>query len=185
MGFWANVGKAAQGVAGGGSSPGMSMWGAERANRQNIQGAEKQMQFQDRMSSSMHTREVRDLRNAGLNPILSAGGGASAPGGAMPMIKSITEGASSSAQGAVRLMADLKILKATARRAGAEAGISEAAEFSAKNKMEFEKKHPKKFGMIDAIMTRLGVGSRAVGAARGAVAPPLGSHKMKKRRRRD
>ena len=55
----------------------------QQTNRQNKKLAKEQMAFQERMSNSAHAREIQDMRNAGLNPILSMGGsGASTPGGA-------------------------------------------------------------------------------------------------------
>ena len=52
-------------------------------NALQMASAERQMQFQQYNSDTMHTREVQDLKNAGLNPVLSANSGASTPNGAM------------------------------------------------------------------------------------------------------
>lgn len=64
-----------QGLLGFGGQAAQNAWSAGQA--------QKQMDFQERMSSTAHQREVADLRAAGLNPILSANAGASTPGGAM------------------------------------------------------------------------------------------------------
>ena len=50
-------------------------------NQFNAEQVQKQMDFQKMMSDTAHQREVKDLVAAGLNPILSANGGASTPSG--------------------------------------------------------------------------------------------------------
>lgn len=66
----------------------------QQTNAAQIALAENQTQFQERMSSTAHQRQVADLRAAGINPMLSAQlGGATTPTGALAQLQAPTPGA--------------------------------------------------------------------------------------------
>ncbi len=108
-------------------SAGASYFGQSKANVGSVGMSDKQMAFQERMSSTAHQREVVDLRRAGLNPMLSVmGGGASAPSGSQGVINSELEGVAASAKAMPRLAADLKAVKASTEVSNKQAGLLSA-----------------------------------------------------------
>jgi hypothetical protein len=106
-----------------------SFIGGRERNTAQTEAAREQMAFQERMSSTAHQREVKDLRKAGLNPILSSRlGGASSPGGAQPNIENVigeaTKSGVSSALAARIQNAEIGNLEAQAEKAKADAALA-------------------------------------------------------------
>ena len=70
-------------VASANQTAGMSWRRARWASDRNREDAQLQRDFQERMASTSHQRQLRDLEAAGLNPMLALNGGAAVPQGAM------------------------------------------------------------------------------------------------------
>lgn len=173
----------------GGLQLGGNLLGASYSAKASQKIAREQMAFQERMSSTAHQREVADLRKAGLNPILSAGSGASSPAGAMGTIPDLSDIGSrtvSSAVEAARTKSQVslqaaekanaletnqnlkkqgELLKLQADAQRAENLIKDANSWSAQNVKRFKERAPEFFGGAEALMPII---APFIGSARDA-----------------
>lgn len=102
----------------------MTHKGQKDANEANLRIAREQMGFQERMSGSAYQRAVRDMKLAGINPMLAyEQGGASSPGGASATMESTLGPAVSSAQHARRLTQELRNMKEANKVAKADVNL--------------------------------------------------------------
>lgn len=124
-GFPWEIVSSAAGLLGGGLS-GAAQMRYQRAS------AREAMSFSERMASTQHQREVADLRAAGLNPILSAGGsGAASPSGVVAEVPNVGGQAISTALESRRMHEEIKsrqqdrfLAHSQGLRAGVEAGTA-------------------------------------------------------------
>lgn len=88
-----------------------------------IREAQKNRDFQERMSSTAHQRSVADLIAAGINPMMAAQGGSSSPSGSMGQIEDLTKGITS-AMAVRRYETETGLLKAQTEREYSAASVA-------------------------------------------------------------
>jgi len=111
------------------AAAGINLVGGLLANRSRRKEAQKDRNFQQKMSSTSFQRGKADLEAAGMNPALAYKGGASTPGGAMAGVENVMEGAVSSAMQAKRMAAEIDLIKMQVVKTREDANMAKTGAF--------------------------------------------------------
>jgi len=104
-----------------------NIFSGERGNKARRKEAQRDRNFQERMSSTSWQRSVADMEAAGINPALAyQQGGASSPSGAMAQQSDVGQDSVSSALGVKMQQEQLTLVQAERTKALAEANIAQS-----------------------------------------------------------
>lgn len=115
-------------IVGAGLGAAASIWSAKKA----AQEAQKDRDFQERMSSTALQRSTQDAMLAGINPIFLAGRGASTPGGSTADVPDFSEGIGrgvASALAVRQARAQIALTEAQGRREDAAAAYTRTQDY--------------------------------------------------------